>query len=238
MQVTGVVIILMLFATTVAGQQRYELTVKEAVDLAYKNVIALKNAQIDYRIQEARNREILGQAYPQLTGNIGASYYIKLPGILFPDATSTAVYSILKEEGVQGVNGPITTVPDPVLRQVSFQQPWNFQGGATLTQLLFQPDVFVGLQAREAALNLSAAQIEQMKEGIKDTAYQRYYGILIAQKQLEFLDQSIGRLRKLYHDDSIMYVNGFAEKLDLDKIQVQINKLSEYSFRKTQTLAR
>jgi len=216
---------LLLLAGTVAAQQRYELTVQEAVELAYKNVIEVKNAQIDYKIQEAKNREILGQAYPQLTGNAGANYYIKLPAILFPDATSTAVYSILQQEGVSGTNGPITKVPDPVLRQVSFQQPWNLQVGATLQQLLFQPDVFVGLQARQAALDLSASAIEVAKEKIKDSAYKRYYAILIAEKQLFFTDESLKRLQKLYLDDSIMYKNGFAERLDLDRVQVQINNL-------------
>lgn len=216
---------LLVAGTWAAAQQKYEMTVREAVDLAYKNVVELKNAQIDYQIQVAKNREILGQAYPQLNGSAGANYYMKLPVLLFPDATSTAVYQILKDEGVSGNNGPINKVPDPTLRQVSFQQPWNLNVGATLTQLLFQPDVFVGLQARQAALDYNQALIEQTKEKIKDSAYKRYYAILIAQKQLFFVNESLDRLRKLYHDDSLMYRNGFAEKLDLDKVQVQMNNL-------------
>jgi outer membrane protein len=219
-------IVFLLLAGFVQAQQRYELTVKEAVDLAYKNVAELKNAQLDYRIQEAKNNEIKGQALPQVSGNISANKYLQLPKILFPDATSTAVYSILKDEGVTGTNGPITNVPEPTLRQVSFQQPWNLSLGATLTQLLFQPDVFVGLQARKTALDLNQAIIDQTKDRIKDSAYKRYYAILIAQKQLFFLNESAQRLEKLYHDDSIMYLNGFAERLDLDKVQVQLNNLN------------
>jgi outer membrane protein len=221
---TGWVFLLM--AGIVQAQQKYEITVKEAVDLAYKNVVELKNAEVDYQIQVAKNREILGQAYPQLTGNAGANYYMKLPTFLFPDATSTAIYSILKDEGVSGSNGPITEIPEPSLRQVSFQQPWNLNAGLTLSQLLFQPDVFVGLQARQTALDYSRALVEQAREKIKDSAYKRYYAILIAEKQLHFIDEGMQRLQKLYHDDSIMYKNGFAERLDLDKVQVQINNLS------------
>jgi outer membrane protein TolC len=213
------------FAGVTQAQQRHELSVKEAVELAYKNVIELKNAQLDYQIQEAKNKEILGAAYPQLSGTGGVNYYFKLPAFLFPDASATSVYSILKQEGVNGTNGPITKVPDPVFRQVSFQQPWNLQVGATLQQLLFQPDVFVGLQARQAALNLSTSAIDVVKEKVKDSAYKRYYAILIAEKQLYFINESMKRLEKLYRDDSIMYKNGFAERLDLDRVQVQINNL-------------
>jgi len=97
--------------------------------------------------------------------------------------------------------------------------------GATVTQLLFQPDVFVGLQARESALNYNQGIIDQTKEKIKDTAYKRYFAILVAQKALLFVSESVKRLEKLYHDDSIMFKNGFAERLDLDKVQVQLNNL-------------
>ncbi|MBD0284100.1 MAG: TolC family protein, partial [Flavisolibacter sp.] len=110
-------------------------------------------------------------------------------------------------------------------QQVSFQLPWNLSVGASVQQLLFQPDVFVGLQARQAALDYATANIEQTKEKIKDSAYRRYYAILIAEKQLHFIDESIIRLEKLYRDDSIMYKNGFAERLDVDRVLVQLNNL-------------
>lgn len=205
--------------------KRYELTVKEAVDLAFKNLIELKNANLDYRIQEAMNKEILGQAMPQLSANTGMQYYFSVPKFPFTNGTTSEVYRVLREEGVNGSGGPITKDPAPTVVPFSFQQPWNFTMGATLTQLLFQPDVFVGLQARKAALGYNQAVIDQTKEKIKDSAYKRYYAILIAQKQLQFLNESVKRLEKLYRDDSIMFKNGFAERLDLDKVQVQLNNL-------------
>lgn len=203
------------------AQQRYELTVKDAVDLAYKNVIELKNAEVDYRIQEAQNKEIFGQALPQVTANAGTQYYLKLPQVLFPQSDE-GIYSVLKRENLLP---PTAKAPAPVLVPFSFQQPWNLSTGATLQQLLFQPDVFVGLQARSTALGLSAAVIEQTREKIKDSAYRRYYAILIAEKQLYYLREGVKRLEKLYNDDSVMYKNGFAERLDLERVQVQLNNL-------------
>ena len=205
-----------------SAQQKHELTVKSAVELAFKNLVDIKNAQIDYQLQQSKNKEIFGQALPQISGNVAANHYFKLPAFLFPDASQAGIYSILLKEGLLP-NG--TLVPSPVLQQVSFQQPWNFSGGASLTQLLFQPDVFVGLQARKASLEYYEKLVDQQKEKIKDSAYRRYYAILIAEKQVQFLDSSIIRLKKLYRDDSIMYKNGFAEMLDLDRVQVQLNNL-------------
>lgn len=226
-RLSKIISIALFVAFTLPGlaQQRHELTIKEAVDLAYKNVIELKNKELDYKIQEAMNSGILGQALPQVTGSAGAQYYYKLPIFLFPDATSTAIYQILKDEGVQGTTGPITNVPTPELRPVSFQQPWNANAGVTLTQLLFQPDVFVGIQARATSLEFARRNIEVSKENIKDSAYKRYYAVLIAQKQLEFINDGVKRIEKLVHDNEIMFKEGFIEKLDVERAQVQLSNL-------------
>ena len=40
------------------------------------------------------------------------------------------------------------------------------------------------------------------------------------------LFRSIGRFEKLLHDTKEIYKNGFAEKLDVDKVQVQLNNLT------------
>src|SRR5579875_2328179 len=101
------------------AQQKYELTVKEAVDLAFKNVADVKNAQLDYRLQVAKNNEIKGQALPQVSGTVSANHYLQLPNILFPDASQTVIYNTLVKEGLL----PSTTkIPAPVLQAVSFQQ--------------------------------------------------------------------------------------------------------------------
>ena len=204
------------------AQKKYELTVKEAVELAYNNVAGVKNAALDIKIQQAQNNEITGQALPQLSGTAAINRYLQLPKILFPDASEAQIYQVLIKTGNLPPNTPI---PTPTLQAISFFQPWNASVGASLSQLLFQPDVFVGLQARKTALNLSRANLELVKEGVKDSAYRRYYAILIAQRLAAFIDSGIERLQKLYHDDSIMLVNGFAERLDLDKVQVQLTNL-------------
>ena len=52
--------------------QVYQVTAKEAVDLAFKNLADLKNARLDYKIADPRNKEITGLALPQVTGSFQA----------------------------------------------------------------------------------------------------------------------------------------------------------------------
>ncbi len=209
-----------------AQQQIHKISIKEAVELGFKNLPSIKNLELDYKIQEQVNNGIEASAYPQISGSVGINRYIKLPQILFPDGTASAIYSILKEEGVKDASGnPITKTIVPSLREVSFQQPWNASAGISLNQLLFQPDVFVGLQARATILEFSKANIEVEKEKIREQAYKQYYSVLIAQKQLEFIKEGITRLDKLKNDVTALYKAGFREKLDIDKIEVPLNNL-------------
>lgn len=206
--------------------QVYRISIREAVDMAFKNLPSIRNLELDYKIQEAQNKQITASAYPQITGNAGISNYLQLPQILFPDGTAAAIYSILKEEGVRDASGnPITKDVAVTQRQVSFQQPWNATIGASLSQLLFQPDVFVGLKARSSALDFARSNIEVEKEKVREQAYKQYYAVLVSQKQLFFIKDGITRLEKMKHDMEQMYINGFVEKLDIDKSEVQLNNL-------------
>ncbi len=214
------------YAQTAPQQQIYQISVNDAVNLAFKNLPSIKNLEIDAKIQLQVNKQIETAAYPQVTGSANVQKFLQLPQFLFPDGTATAIYSILKSEGVRdGAGNPINRDIPVELRKVSFQQPWNASAGVTLNQLLFQPDVFVGLQARQASVQYSNINIEVEKERVREQAHKQYYGVLIAQKQLVFITEGIARLEKLKYDVEQLYKQGFREKLDIDKIQVPLNNL-------------
>jgi outer membrane protein len=219
-------LLLQLMWVMAPAQQVHRFTIKEAVEMAFKNLPSLKNLELDYQIQEAFNKQITAAAYPQVSGTAGINHYLQLPQFLFPDATAAAIYGILKNEGVKdGSGNPISKDIPVTLRQVSFQQPWNASVGATVNQLLFQPDVFVGLKARATALEFSRLNVDVEKERVREQAYKQYYAVLIAEKQLWFIKDGITRLEKLKHDIEQLYKNGFAEKLDIDKTEVPLNNL-------------
>ncbi len=208
------------------AQNVLKLSIKDAINQAFNNLPNLKNLELDYQIQGQVNKQIEAAAYPQITGSAGLSKFLALPKILFPDATAAAVYGILKGEGVKdGSGNPITKDITPTFREVSFQQPWNASAGITLNQLLFQPDVFVGLQARATILEFTKGNIEVEKEKVREQAYKQYYAVLIAEKQIDFIKEGISRLEKLKSDIEQLYKNGFREKLDITKVEIPLNNL-------------
>lgn len=209
------------------AQERYKLSAQEAVALALKNVTELKNLQIDRELQIAKNKEYIGQAFPQVNGSISSQHFFSIPVTLLPDFISPSVYQVLVDNGVKnGAGSPITKPNNPPqFFPAQFGVPWQSSAGVQFQQLLFQPDLFIAIAARKKAVEFTEANIRVMEDSVKSNVMRAYYSVLIAEKRLGYLKQSIVRLNKLKDDQEKLYKNGFAERLDIDKTQVALNNL-------------
>ena len=209
------------------AQQHYRLSVQQAAELALKNATDIKNLQLDRSIQIAKNKEYIGQALPQASGSIQMQKFFNIPVTLLPDFISPSVYRVLVDKGVKDGSGNPITEPksDPKFFPAQFGVPWQATAGLQFQQLLFQPDLFIALQARKKAVDLTEANIKVMEDSVKSNIYRSYYSILIAEKRKSYLDESIKRFEKLKNDQEKLFKNGFIERLDLDKTQVGLNNL-------------
>jgi outer membrane protein TolC len=222
------------FAGSLSAQQTYQtyrLSAQEAKNFALQHVTEIKNLKVDRQIADARNKEITGQAMPQLNGTVSLQRFFVIPTQLLPDFVTPAVYGVLESEGVQDGNGNPIMKPGgpPNYLPAQFGVPWQASVGFSFQQLLFQPDVFVGLQARDAALKYADLNVKLMEDSVKSNVLRAYYSVLIAEKRQLFLKESITRLEKLLTDQEKLYKAGFAEKLDIDKTQVNLNNLKATS---------
>ena len=79
--------------------------------------------------------------------------------------------------------------------------------------------------ARKVVLDYQTKLADVTREQIKANVYKIYYQLVVGKKQLSALDANIERFEKLLHDTKEIYKNGFAEKLDVDKVTVQLNNI-------------
>lgn len=231
-RITLTMVLCFFAAALVHAQQKadtkatHSLTAAQAVELALKQRTEILNAQLDIRNQEAVNKEITGSALPQVksTGSVQKNFLI--PVTVLPDFISPSVYGVLNNEGVKDANGNVIQVPTNYATfPAQFGVPWQTSLGGSVQQLLFQPDVFVGLKARKSSLEFYENQLKIQQDSVKSNVYRTYYGVLIAEKGLSFVKESETRLKKLLSDQGVMFENGFIEKLDLDKTQVSLNNI-------------
>ena len=217
-----------LWAGTLSAQQTNNFSVKQAVDYAMKNATQVKNALLDIKVQEQVNRQITSNAFPQVNGSIGSTNYMNIPVQSLPNFISPATYQVLVDEGVKNGNGTPVKFPnggDFGTIAAKFGVPWTASAGIDVSQLLFDGQVFVGLMARDAVLEFYKKTADVTQEQIKANVMKVYYQLVVAKSQLASLDANIGRFEKLLHDTREIYKNGFAEKLDVDKVTVQLNNI-------------
>ncbi|HEY5461829.1 MAG TPA: TolC family protein [Hanamia sp.] len=185
--------------------QTFSFTAKEAVDYAMKNAVQVKNALLDIKIQEQTNKGYTAEALPQINGNVSLTDYLSIATQLIP---------------AEFTGGPPGTyIP------IKFGTKYSGNYGGNLQQIIFDGQVFVGLQARKTAMENAELAADVTKEQIKTNVYKVYYQLVVGRRQIGTLDANIANYQKLLHDTKEIYKNGFAEKLDVDKVQVQLSNL-------------
>ncbi len=224
--------------TDTAKITKHEFSVQQAVDYAKKNNVNVKNALIDVQLQEQQNREFTSNAYPHINANLGTTYNPSVATQVLPNFISPATYQVLIDQGVKDGNGNAITMPNDFgFIAAQFGTKYSAMAGINLRQILFDGQVFVGLQARGTAINFRKKNVEVTEEAIKTNIYKIYYQLVVSKTQVELLDANISLIQKLLKDTRIIYENGFAEQLDVDKVSVQLTNLQTEKIRVLNTIS-
>ena len=184
----------------------YAFSIQQALDYAKANNVQVKNALLNVQAQNETNREITAAALPNIFGTGNVINNLNIPVTLIP--------------------GEITGLPPGTFVPVRFGTKYNSIVGIQLQQTLFDGQVFVGLQARKTSVDFQLKNVEVTEELIKANIYKVYYQLVASKTQIQILDANIQRLEKLENDTRILYNNGFAEKLDEDKVSIQLTNLN------------
>lgn len=187
------------------SQQNFSL--KEAVEYAVKNHINIKNAQLDILNAEARVNEIKGIGLPQVNGNFGYTNNLIIQKVFIPaktfDPKAAEGDVIAAEFGVRNAG----------------------QAGIGLSQILFDGSYLLGLKAADVYKELSKKALIQTKQQSAENVTKAYYSILVNEERLKLLILNMGRLDSLLRDTKALNVQGFVEKIDVQRLDVQRNNL-------------
>ena len=182
-----------------------QFALQEAIDYALKHNYTYMNAENDAKFNTYRKNEILGQGLPQINGTADLRDNIVLPTQLIPGSF---------------VGGPAGTfIP------VKFGVPYNVTASAAVNQLIFSSDYLVGVQAAKELINLSQKNVLRSKVETAQNVSKAYYGVLINRERIKILDLNIDRVKTLKDNATALNINGFAEKIDVDRLEVNYNNL-------------
>jgi outer membrane protein len=207
-------LLLMIFHYGMAQQQPkppltepISLSAKQAVDYALTNQASVRSAKLDELIQLAKNKEVSGMALPSLAGS------------------GTYQHNPIVQKQLIDASNFSDSVPKGTLVPFAFGLKFNVIGEVTLKQVLFDPSVLVALQARETLEQLASKSVQKSEIDVKVAVYKAYYNVLSARRGLQILGNNITNLEKLLGETQEIYKNGIAEKLDVDRLTVQLTNL-------------
>lgn len=199
------IISLLLVSNFSFSQQSFSL--REAVDYAVKNHVNIRNAQLDILNAEARVNEIKGIGLPQINSNFGYTNNLIIQKVFIPartfDPTAAEGDVIAAEFGVRNAG----------------------QAGIGLSQILFDGSYLLGLKAADVYKELSKKALVQTKQQSAENVMKAYYSILVNEERLKLLNLNVGRLDSLLRDTKALNAQGFVEKIDVQRLEVQRSNL-------------
>lgn len=215
-------IILLLFFTggivqaQVTDSLNYKFSLKEAIDYALNHQSTVLNAQIDEEIAKNDVKKTVGTGLPQVSTTFNFQDYLKVPTSLLPG---------------EFFGQPGTQIP------VKFGVKYNSSAGIELNQLLFDGTYIVGLQASKTYKELSVRTSTRTKIETVVAVTKAYYSVLVNKEQLTLIDANLVQLTKSFNDTEAMFKNGFAEKIDADRLLVLKNNLETERENATRSLS-
>jgi outer membrane protein len=181
------------------------LSLKQAIDYAMKNQVSIQNADLDIQITEAKRKEVLGIALPQINSSLDVRDFLDLPTSLIP------------AEFFGGKPGTFIGL--------KFGTQYTATGSLDASQLIFDGSFFLALKAMKGFLEISEKAAVRTRIEVASSVTKAYFNVLIMEDRLRLLDANISLIKKLKDDTRQLNENGFVEKIDVDRITVNYNNL-------------
>ncbi len=216
------------FLGTIVAQAQQDVstsfTLAQCIEYALANSINNKNALIDQRIADAKVKETIGIGLPQINGSAGIQHNQNLRRFFSRYSTAQG-FAGVNEAGDPNLNIPGVSANDVVASQNFFQLKSSGEIGLTISQLIFSGSYLVGLQASKAYKDLSVKNSVLTQEQVVEQVTKSFYVVLINKERSKLFDNNIERVDSLYRNTKALFDNGFAESVDVDRIQVALNNL-------------
>lgn len=181
------------------------LSLEECVQYALENNYNLRSTRLQEGIAETQVGETRALGLPQVSLNSAWDYNYELQQQL----TDVSQFS---QDVPAGTEAPI-----------AFGRNYTANAALSASQLLFDGSYFVGLQAAKTLRELRVKETNQSEIETVEAVTKAYYTVLINRERATLLDANIAQLEKLLSDTRALNENGFAENIEVDRIQVNLN---------------
>lgn len=190
-----------------ANATAHSFSLQDCINYAYEHQDSVKNAALDIKKAEYKVKETIGIGLPQISGTAQFQDYLKLPVTLVDISTFDK------------------TVPAGTLAPFQFGLNYTSSLSADINQIIFSGSYLVGLQASKTYKQLSQRAFTRSKIETNVNVTKAYYQVLVSNEQIRLLDANIKQLKEQYDQTAAQNKQGFVEKIDVQRLEVQYNNL-------------
>jgi outer membrane protein len=235
---------LLMFAQNIINaQDKYNFTLKQAVEYGLSHVSSVRNASLDEQIAREKVNEIKSIGYPQANASYGFNAFAVIPYQYISNFSKASISAQNQLNGLLNaygnnlnqINGssapqyptnlPTNIAADDYIK-LQFTQRYSSTLQASVSQLIFDGTYLMGLKAAKEYQKISQYQTEKTEKDVEDAIIKAYNLALITQENIKLIDNNILFLEKVYKDTKAVYENGFAEKLDVDRLSLRLSNLN------------
>ena len=205
-------------------------SLQQAIDYAMKNSPSAVNADNDIISAKYKKREIAGIGYPQINASFDVKDYFKIPVSVLANFVAPAVY-----QGIVVATTPSSQTPvfdadkldpnsyAPIAAQ--FGTKYQVNGGVSLSQIIFNSDYIVALQAADYLEKIGTINANRTKADLIAAVTKAYYSVLVNSSRLEVMNSNLTRLSKNLNDLKAYNQQGLVELIDVERLEVTYNNL-------------
>ncbi|MDB5261084.1 MAG: hypothetical protein JWQ14_365, partial [Adhaeribacter sp.] len=219
-----------------AGTQ--PLSLQQAIEFALQNQPVMKNAELQTQAAKAKVGEIRAIGLPQINTALEMTDNFKLQKSLVDVSAfgGGRQQVTITPQNLGQLNGgqnvilvpefvPSTEPVQPIYSAFAFGLQYAGAAAISGSQLLFDGSYLVGLKAAKVYTDLARKQAEQTERDVIENVTKAYYGVLVTRERIGLLEQNLVRLERVLNETKEINKQGFAEKIDVDRLQVSYNNL-------------
>lgn len=221
-------------ASLAASAQSTSMSFTDCVQYALENHPDVKVAQLQLTDADWRVKENKATGLPQISAGLAYNYAIQRGGLpssalgfgssgpidlapALPSFNSTQAAELSQVFGSLFASDPNA--------KVYFNAVHNASGALSVNQLLFNNSYLIGLKAARYYQQYVEIELAATKERVRNQVIDAYLPALLLSENLHVLDKNIGNIEKLLSDTRAINKAGFAEQLDVDRLDLSLATL-------------
>lgn len=199
------VVLFVLALSVNSGFSQQVITLQDALNYALENSEVMKQAKLDVENGNQKVTESLSSALPQI--NAASS------------VTGNPIVQsfVLPADFMGGAPGEFVAI--------RAGQTWSAMTQVTLSQQLYNQQVFSGLKAARGSAQYYEIAAQLSEENVLQQVATNYYQLVVTREKMGTLDVNIARVDELQKILVSQVENGLAKKIDLDRVRVNKTNL-------------